>query len=99
MSFTNHRHSASVEGVYYDEGLRSYMVRVFNYMAIALGITGVTAYFVSSSASLLTLIYQTPLQWVLMFAPLIFVFVFAAKIPSMQLDTAKMLFWTWSLSQ
>ena len=53
MSFTNHRHSASVEGVYYDEGLRSYMVRVFNYMAIALGITGVTAYFVSSSASLL----------------------------------------------
>ena len=30
-----------------DQGLRSYMLRVYNYMATGLGLTGLTAYFVA----------------------------------------------------
>jgi FtsH-binding integral membrane protein len=68
------------------------MIKVFNYMAVALGITGITAYLVSTSAGLINLLYQTPLQWVIMFAPIVFVVIFASKISTMRLDTARMLF-------
>ncbi|AHX11026.1 inhibitor of apoptosis-promoting Bax1 family protein [Neorickettsia helminthoeca str. Oregon] len=66
-------------------------------MAIALGITGVTAYLVSTSPSMLSLLYQTPLQWVVMFAPIVFVFIFSAKVSSMTSDSAKLLFWGFSV--
>jgi uncharacterized protein len=36
--------SRSADAVAYDEGLRSYMVRVYNYMGIGLVLTGVVAY-------------------------------------------------------
>ncbi len=78
---------------YYNEGLRSYMQKVYNYMAGALGITGLVAYLTASSPALLSLIYHTPLQWVIMFAPLVFVFVFSAKLPTMKVETAQLSFW------
>ncbi|ETO91543.1 MAG: aspartyl-tRNA synthetase [Candidatus Xenolissoclinum pacificiensis L6] len=80
--------SASYE--YYHQGLRSYLVKVYKYMAFALGITGITAYMTASSQGLMSLIYGTPLTWVIMFAPLVFVFFFTAKIHSMNFKTAQM---------
>lgn len=73
------------------------MVKVFNHMAVALGITGITAYLVATSPALLSLLYQTPLQWVVMFSPVVFVFVFSAKISSMSCEKARMLFWGFSV--
>lgn len=97
MSYTDRHSSATTNQAYYNEGLRSYMIKVFNHMAIALGITGITAYLVSTSAVLISLLYQTPLGWIVMFAPIVFVFIFASKIPSMSLDMARMLFWLFAV--
>src|SRR3546814_368691 len=58
----------------YDEGLRKYMLGVYNYMTLAMGITGLVAYAASRSPDLMATIYGTPLQWVVMLAPLGFVF-------------------------
>ena len=38
-----------------DEGLRSYMLRVYNYMTTGLALTGIVAYMVSSTPALLQL--------------------------------------------
>jgi len=78
-----------------DEGLRAYMLRVYNYMAGGLAITGIVAYFAASSG-----IYQqiaaTPLIYVVMFAPLIMVFVLSARINKMSLTGAQMAFWAFA---
>ena len=47
-----------------DVGLRQYMLKVYNYMTGGLVLTGVIAYFVANSPTILHAIYGTPLQWV-----------------------------------
>ena len=86
-------HSSSAQ---VDEGLRTYMLKVYNYMCIALGLTGVVAYTVSSSQSMMSAIYGTPLQWVIMLAPLGLVFFLSARIAHMKAQTAQMVFWVYA---
>jgi len=76
-----------------DQGLRSYMLGVYNYMALAMGITGVVAYLTSTSPALLGAIYGTPLQWVVMLAPLGFVFFLSARVHRMSASAAQITFW------
>ncbi|SNR94788.1 hypothetical protein SAMN05880556_101718 [Azospirillum sp. RU38E] len=58
----------------FDAGLRTHMLRVYNYMCLALAITGVTAFVGSQIPALVQLIHGTPLKWVVMLAPLAFIF-------------------------
>jgi len=66
----------------YDAGLRSYMLRVYNLMALGVGLTGVVAYFVAQMAVVqgknLTpfgeALFKGPLFWVVLLAPLGIVF-------------------------
>lgn len=60
----------SLEQVSYDEGLRSFMLQVFNYMTLALAISGLFALGISMSPAATALIWGTPLKWVAVFAPL-----------------------------
>src|SRR5580692_10025179 len=55
-----------------DVGLREYMLRIYNYMASALTLTGIVAYAASAGGrdSFIAHIYNTPLMWVVMLAPL-----------------------------
>lgn len=78
----------------YDEGLRSFMLAVYNYMGIGLAITGSVAFLISQSSELLRLLFTTPLQWVVMFAPLLMVFFVMPRIYSFSLSGAQMAFWT-----
>lgn len=88
----------------YDQGLREYMIKVFNYMCIALAITGVVSYVVISTPLINLFFSHTPdgsyglsgLGWLFMVAPLVFVFFFSYKIHSMDLSTAKMMLWVYS---
>ncbi len=57
-----------------DQGLRAFMISVFNHMAMALGITGAVAFITSLSTDLQQLLYGTPLMWVVAFAPLAMIF-------------------------
>jgi len=79
-----------------DEGLRSYMLRVYNYMASALLLTGIVAYAASSSPTLMNAIYGSPLQWVVMLAPLGFVLFLSARIQKMTFSTAQTTFWIYA---
>ena len=90
-----------------DQGLRSYMLRVYNYMASGVAITGVVAYLtymfavVDSGAGLqLTpfgnLIFASAFKWVVIFAPLGMVFFLSARINSMSLSAAQISFWVFA---
>ena len=77
----------------YDEGLRKYMLGVYNYMTVAMGITGLVAYLTSNSPALLQTIYGTPLQWVVMLAPIGFVLFLSMRVNKMAASTAQITFW------
>jgi len=92
-----------------DEGLRAYMLRVYNYMAGGVLLTGIVAYLTFSAAVVervgpgrrgLTefgqLIYTSPLKWVIMLAPLAFVFFLSFRVNKMSLGAAQMAFWAFA---
>ncbi len=80
-----------------DEGLRSYMLSVYNYMGIGLALTGLTAYVVALSPAAMSLIFGTPLKWVVMLAPLGFVFYLSARIHKMSPSSAQLTFWAFAV--
>ncbi len=84
---------AQAEAAAVDAGLRAYMLRVYNYMCVALALTGAVAFFVSTSPTLLQAIYGTPLMWVVFLAPLGMVFFLSARIHKMSAGTAQTMFW------
>lgn len=79
-----------------DVGLRSYMLRVYNLMAMGLSLTGVVAFLLSNSPTLMAGIFGTPLMWVAFFAPLGLVFYLSFRINSLAASTAQMLFWVYA---
>lgn len=89
-------YSARYGSAYYCAGLRSYLVRVYNYMALALGTTGVVAFLVSLSDSLMSAIYGTPLHWVVALAPVVMVFFMSSRINSMSQKTMMAIFFSFS---
>jgi hypothetical protein len=91
-----------------DEGLRSYMLRVYNYMGIGLVVTGLVAYFTYTQSfieqngrivgltGLGEALYGSPLQWVIMLAPLAFVLVLSFGITKLSVATTQILFWVFA---
>ena len=80
----------------YDSALRDYMVKVYNHMAMALGISGAVAFTVSNVTALMNLFFGTPLSWVVMLAPLGFVLFFSYKLNSISAATARSYLWIYS---
>jgi uncharacterized protein len=78
-----------------DVGLRQYMLRVYNYMAGGLALTGLVAYFAVASGFYQS-IYGTPLYWVVLFAPLGMVLVLSFGIQRMSLGAAQLAFWAFA---
>jgi uncharacterized protein len=78
-----------------DVGLRDYMLRIYNYMASGLALTGIIAYAAAMGGadSFIAHIYRTPLMWLIILAPLGFVMVLSYGIQKMQASTAQLLFW------
>jgi len=66
-------------------------------MSIALGLTGIVSYIVSSSPFLLKLIFGSPLYIVVLLAPLFFVIYFSAKIWSISPEKARNYLWIYSI--
>ena len=79
-----------------DVGLRAYMQKVFGLMGMGTAVTGLVAYFTSQSPAMLELIYNTPLRWVVMLAPLGFVLVLSFGINRMRASTAQLTFWAFA---
>jgi len=76
----------------------SFIRSVYNWMAIALSLTGVTAYYVSHNEAIFQFIYGTPgLIMILIFAELGFVFFLSARIQKIKASTATALFTIYSI--
>ena len=70
------------------------MLRVYNYMGVGLVLTGIVAFLVGSTPAIYQPIFGTPLKWVVMLAPLAFIFFFSFRIHAISAATAQGLFWT-----
>jgi FtsH-binding integral membrane protein len=86
-----------------DEGLRAYMLRVYNLMALGLVITGVVAYGAASLAVVdgqLTafgqLIFASSFRWVVILAPLAAVFFLSFRVHKMSVAAAQATFWVYA---
>ncbi len=87
-----------------DQGLRAYMLGVYNYMTLGLGVTGLVALgaqmlaVTHDAAGRLALtpfgqlIYTSPLRWIIVFSPLAFVFFLSARANVMSAATARTMF-------
>ena len=78
----------------YSAGLRAYMLSIYNYMALGLGLTGVVALLVVSSPTLLHAIQPFMLLFVI--APVALVLFLSFKINTMQFSTAQAVFWLYA---
>ena len=85
--------SAPSSTAYFDESLRQHMLRVYNYMGVGLMVTGVVAFVVASTPAIYQPIFGTPLKWVVIFAPLVFIFFLSFRIQTISAATAQTLFW------
>ncbi|MET3856530.1 MULTISPECIES: Bax inhibitor-1/YccA family protein [unclassified Rhizobium] len=95
--------SRAQTGEMIDQGLRSYMLKVYNLMALGLAITGVAAYLGFNFAvqdNQLTqfgvLLFQSPLRWVVILAPLAAVFFLSFRINRMSVAAAQTTFWVYA---
>ncbi len=91
----------------FDQGLRSYMIGVYNYMALGLAITGLVAYSVfltavvpGSNPLMLTSVgqalFESPLRWVVMLAPLAIVMALSFGQSRMSGATTRIVFLVYS---
>ncbi|MDH5772633.1 MAG: Bax inhibitor-1/YccA family protein, partial [Rhodospirillaceae bacterium] len=88
--------AATRAGSAIDAGLRAHMLKVYNYMASGLALTGIVSYATAHSETMMSTIYGTPLMWVVMLAPLGFVFALSFGINKMSLPTVQGLFWAFA---
>jgi FtsH-binding integral membrane protein len=95
-------------GLAIDRDLRAYMLKVYNYMGIGLVVTGLVAYFtftlsfveqggqIVGVTDLGNVLYNSPLQWVVMLAPLAFVLVLSFGINKLSPAMTQTLFWVFA---
>ncbi len=86
-----------------DQGLRSYMLGVYNYMASGLAVTGAVAagtFMLAVQNGQLTpfgeTLFQSPLKWIFVLAPVALVFFLSFRIQAMRAATAQAVFWLYA---
>jgi uncharacterized protein len=87
-----------------DQGLRSFMLGVYNHMITGLALSGLVALGANMLAggSLKTLtpfgqaLYLSPLKWVVMLAPLAFILFFSFRIDKMSAASARTMFYAFA---
>ena len=77
-----------------DAGLRAYMLRIYNYMAAGVGLTAVVAWLTYQLTG--PALLQNPLMWVFILAPLGLVFFISARINTLSVSTARLLFFVYA---
>lgn len=101
MAFDNNptlRTSTRASSATLDMGLRAHMLKVYNYMASALALTGIVAMGVASSDAMLQTIYGSPFAIVIMLAPFGFILALSFGINKMSTTTAQAVFWAFAFT-
>ena len=84
------------EAHYIDEGLRTYLIKVYTYMMLGLSLTGIAAYWIASTPYLFDAIFGTPLIWAILIAPFILVYYIGSRIQILSSFTIQILFWLYA---
>ena len=99
----NERVSAVSAAREIDEGLRSYMLQVYNYMAGGLALTALTVYLLLSTGAIAAFFNITPagaslslLGWIALLSPLALVLYFGHSVARGSLFQVKVVFWLFS---
>lgn len=85
-----------------DQGLRSYMLGVYNMMALGVALTGVVAYLFGNNATLTQMLFNpatgkaTLFFWVAMFAPIGLVMLMSFGINKLSAPVLQALFWVYA---
>ena len=83
-----------------DEGLRNYMLKIYNYMAGGLFATAAAAYLIVSNPSIFRLFFNemgyTGFGYLALFAPLIMIFSFGWVVNRGTIQQVQMMFWGYS---
>lgn len=90
------RTGSRADSISIDQGLRAHMLKVYNYMASGLALTGVVAMATASSETMLNAIFGTPLSWVVMLSPFAFMLVLSFGINKLSTTAAQGLFWAFA---
>lgn len=105
LDFNQRSFTKTVDQAAIDEGLRAYMLKVYNYMTTGLVLTGFIAYFFGKASVeayvpggvILTpvgnMLFNSGLSFIIMLAPLGFVFYLSARINKMSTTSAQITFW------
>ena len=104
QEYVGARSTAGISAEQLDVGLRAHMNKVYSTMSVGMLITFAAAWAISglamdASGQLTALgqaLYLSPLKWVVMFAPLIFVFGFGAMVNRMSAATAQVVFYAFA---
>lgn len=95
-------YTSAVEKSTIDEGLRSFMVKVYNYMAGGLCLTALVAYLIANTSLIqyffnintaTNTISMSALGWVFLIAPLVMVFVFNGVVAKGSIGKVQAAFW------
>ncbi len=78
-----------------DAGLRAHMLKVYNYMASAVLLSGIIALMLDRSG-LNVQLFSSPLGWVVRFAPLAFILVMSFGMNRLSTFELQALFWTFA---
>ena len=79
-----------------DAGLRTYMLKVYNYMASVVLLTGIVALLFANSA-FGQQIMASPLRWLIVLSPLAIVFAMSFGVNRMKTSTIQTLFWAFAV--
>jgi FtsH-binding integral membrane protein len=88
---------ASLDQVRVDQGLRRYMLSIYNYMASGVLLSGVVAMLAASSPAVMQVLFGPgPLKWLVMLAPLGFVMVMSFGANRLSTPAIQGLFWAFA---
>jgi len=78
----------------FDADLRSYMLSIYNHMAVGVGLTALVAWLTYQLTG--PALLQNPLMWLFILAPLVLVFFISARINTLSVTTARWLFFIYA---
>lgn len=103
--FATAQHGVQSRATAYDVGLRAYMLKIYNYMASALALTGVVAMFAANSPAFVEAVYKVQnghvvgmsgLGWLIAIAPIGLVLWLGIGINRLSASAAQGIFWAYA---
>ena len=80
-----------------DQGLRSHMMSVYNYLSGGLFVAAGTAYAFGNIPALANAVWGSPLKWVVIFAPLALIFFMSFRLQKMSVAAVQGTYWLFTL--